>query len=171
MLDKLHSKIMSTPPAKCKSSLTRRPNRIVLHQNIGNYSDISLFKAKMHSQPQNGKVHIKLPSHQTLEKPVYNLERLEREEILMTMTLRQGQRGHIMFISKSQTRQKILIQHSFPLALTLLSKGRREWKLIKILSIWGNTQDEVPEANQEGILKPTKEGSLQACHSCRDKEQ
>ena len=72
---------------------------------------------------------------------------------------------------RARSQRKILIKLSFHQALTLFSKGGSEWKLIKNFSIWSNPQDKLPEANQEEILKPTKEGNLQSCCSCRDKEQ
>ena len=61
--------------------------------------------------------NVKLP-----EKPVYNLQQPENEGNSEKTIQRRGQRGCITFILKSQKKEKILIQLSFLLAVTLLSK-------------------------------------------------
>ena len=61
------------------------------------------------------------PYHQPQEKPVYNLDYWKEKTIQREKSQRWRQRGRIMFILKSQKKEKNLIQLSFPLALTLQS--------------------------------------------------
>ena len=60
------------------------------------------------------------PYHEAPEKPVYNLERPEREENSETET---GQRGLIMFVLKKTLKDKILIKLMKPRNMRRFPKG------------------------------------------------
>ena len=88
------------------------------------------------------------PYHEAPEKPVYNLERPERNENSEDFETEIGaERTHHVHLKKIQ-KEKILIKLMKPWNLRHFSKGGRDWQLVKILNSQ-NHQEGLPEAKLE----------------------